>query len=139
MELENGVARSDSVHIEDAGSLVIVTASGLFGLAACLEAMTRVRSALADGPAAAVLVDLRAAALTIGPVQYLELLRAALTTPVRRPVAFVVGPGLMRFGDAHCLLMGRRGLARRFFPSIGPALRWLGSRRTPQRSADLLG
>lgn len=139
MQLKSEVVRSDRVHIEDAGAMIIVTASGLFSLSACLDATARLRRALADSPASGVLIDLRAAALTIGPAEYLELLRAALARPIRRPVALVVGPGLMRFGDAHCLLMGRRGLARRFFPSMAPALRWLGSRRTPPRSADLLG
>lgn len=142
MELRTEVVRSDRIHIEDCGTVLIVTASGPFGLDECLRAMTRVRQAMADSPARAILVDLRGAALTIATSEYFELVRAALDRPIRHPIAFVVGPWLMLIADAHRLLMGRRGLCRRFFPSLGPALRFLGSLRRCEpepRRPDLLG
>ncbi len=139
MELRSEVVRSDRVHIEDCGAVLIVTASGVFNLDASLDAMARVRLAIADSPARAVLVDMRAAALTIGAAQYVTLVRVALERPIRKPIAFVVGPGLMRFGDAYRVLMGRWGLSRRFFPSISPAVRWIGRSALREQGPDLLG
>lgn len=138
MELRTQPLRSDRVHIADCGSILIATASGLLGLAECLQVMARVRETLADSPARAVLIDLRAAALTIGPPEYVTVVKVALERPVRKPIAFVVGPGLIRFGDAHRVLMARRGLARRLFPSIAPALRWLGRPELRAPGPDLL-
>lgn len=139
MELRTEVVRSDRIHIEDCGTILIVTASGAFGLDECLSAMARVRLALADSQARAVLLDMRAAALTIGPGQYVSLVQAAIERPIRKPIAFVVGPGLIRFGDAYRLLMGRWGLSRRFFPSTAPAVRWLGKSASRSQQPDLLG
>lgn len=139
MEIKIRNAASTTVTIEDGGALVVLKVAGVAGPLECLAALDALHRALRQSPARAVLIDCKAAALTLSQADYVDLLRAMLWRPIPHPIAFVAGPWLMHVSSAHEVLVHRRGFSQRFFPETAAALRWIARLRRQPRARDLLG
>lgn len=139
MEIKIRNAASTTVRIEDGGAIMAITVSGVVGSMECIATLDALHHALRKSPARAVLIDCRAAALTLSQAEYVEVLRAMLWRQIPYPVAFVAGPWLMHVSSAHEVLVHRRGLTQRFFQDAPAALRWIARLRRRPPAPDLLG
>lgn len=139
MNLTTSCVSSDKLRIDMRDGMLRAALSGIVGLRECMGALGRVRAAVHATSAPAVLVDMRSAAVTLSPPDYVRLVQAVLERPIRLPVAFVVSQGLTLIADAHALVMARRGLRQRIFSEPRPAVRWLARQVRMRPAPDLLG
>lgn len=124
---------SDRVRIDIRGSVLCVTMSGVIGYREALSMLWMLRRETQRTTAPALLIDLRACAVTLSPGDYVNVLRAALEKPLAIPIAFVASEWLMSLASVHVKVMRQRGFRRRFFASTACALKWLARPpRTPQ-------
>lgn len=125
---------SDRLRVtQQTDDIITFTVSGLIGLPECMGLVLRMRAACRAMQPRGLLVDMRAAVLTISTPQYVQVFNEALVEPASRRVALVVGAGLMSLARGHETLMARRGLQHRPFSSVPAALRWVTARRRPRQ------
>lgn len=137
MEHQQCRVSSGRLHVERTGRLVVVAASGVMALQDALDAIRRVRAFVAECAADGVLVDIRGCLLAISIAGYAEVIRVAVASPIRQPMAFVAGPVIMTFAHAHQVLMGRAGLKRAFFADPERARAWLARQSAARQPVTL--
>lgn len=128
---------SDRLRVCATASRVDVEVSGIIGFREARGLLRRIGD-FTQGRQCGVVIDIRAAALTVSMPEYVRLLQCFLIAPPRVRVACVFGVQVTRDAAcAHELLMRRRGLEHRGFVSIAAARRWAGRAKPAQLEPDL--